>query len=122
MEFAPGANNPEQKAIEQEVDILVTSDVLSEGQNLQDCNYAINYDLPWNPMKIVQRVGRIDRLTSKHRTVTSAVFFPEKELEDELGLLVKLTRKIQKAAVTVGIESTILGEKETQEPLMRLIG
>ncbi len=113
MEFAPGANNPEQKSIERQADILVTSDVLSEGQNLQDCNYAINYDLPWNPMKIVQRVGRIDRLTSKHRTVTSAVFFPEKELEDELGLLVKLTRKIQKAAVTVGIESTILGEKET---------
>ena len=113
MEFAPGANNPEQKPIEHETDILITSDVLSEGQNLQDCNYAINYDLPWNPMKIVQRVGRIDRLTSKHRTVTSAVFFPEKELEDELGLLVKLTRKIQKAAGTVGVESTILGEKES---------
>jgi ERCC4-related helicase len=111
MEFSPGANNPEQKSIEQETDILVTSDVLSEGQNLQDCNYAINYDLPWNPMKIVQRVGRIDRLTSRHQTVTSAVFFPEKELEDELGLLVKLARKIQKAAVTVGVESTILGEK-----------
>ncbi|MGB5091206.1 MAG: C-terminal helicase domain-containing protein [Nitrososphaeraceae archaeon] len=85
----------EQKIIEKEADILITSDVLSEGQNLQDCNYAINYDLPWNPMKIVQRVGRIDRLTSKHRTVTSAVFFPEKELEDELGLLVILNIKIK---------------------------
>lgn len=113
MEFAPAANNLEQKPVEHETDILITSDVLSEGQNLQDCNYAINYDLPWNPMKIVQRVGRIDRLTSKHRTVTSAVFFPEKELEDELGLLVILTRKIQKAAGTVGVESTILGEEES---------
>jgi superfamily II DNA or RNA helicase len=113
LEFAPKANNPEQKLIEREADILITSDVLSEGQNLQDANYAINYDLPWNPMKIVQRVGRVDRLTSQHKTVTSAVFFPERELEDELGLLIKLTRKIQKAAGTVGVESTILGEKAT---------
>ncbi|MCI0564263.1 MAG: hypothetical protein MN733_37795, partial [Nitrososphaera sp.] len=71
------------------------------------------YDLPWNPMKIVQRVGRVDRLTSQYLSVTSAVFFPEKELEDELGLLVKLARKIQKAAGTVGVEATILGEKES---------
>ena len=111
MEFAPKSNNPEGKSIEKEVDILISSDVLSEGQNLQDANYAINYDLPWNPMKIVQRVGRVDRLTSQFNTVTSAIFFPEKELEDELGLLVKLTIKIQKASGTVGIESSILGEK-----------
>lgn len=112
MEFAPLSNNPSGKVIDREADILVTSDVLSEGQNLQDANYAINYDLPWNPMKIVQRVGRVDRLTSKYPVVNSAVFFPEKELEDEIGLLVKLTIKIQKASGTVGIESTILGERE----------
>lgn len=113
LEFAPKSNAPPDVKVEREAEILVSSEVLSEGQNLQDCNYAVNYDLPWNPMKIVQRVGRVDRLTSQHPTVTSAVFFPEKELEDELGLLVKLTRKIQKAAGTVGVESTILGEKES---------
>jgi superfamily II DNA or RNA helicase len=113
LEFAPQSNNPGGVIVERQADILVSSEVLSEGQNLQDCNYAVNYDLPWNPMKIVQRVGRVDRLTSQYPYVTSAVFFPEKELEDELGLLVKLTRKIQKAAGTVGVESTILGEKES---------
>lgn len=111
LEFAPRSNNPENKIVEREGDILVSSEVLSEGQNLQDANYAINYDLPWNPMKIVQRVGRVDRLTTQFPEVTSAVFFPEKELEDELGLLVKLTKKIQKAAGTVGVESSILGER-----------
>lgn len=110
-EFAPKANNPENKPIERETDILICSDVLSEGQNLQDANYAINYDLPWNPMKIVQRVGRVDRLTSEYPVVTSAVFFPEKELEDILGLVVKLATKITKAAGTVGVEVSILGEK-----------
>lgn len=113
LEFAPQSNNPGGVIVERQADILVSSEVLSEGQNLQDCNYAVNYDLPWNPMKIVQRVGRVDRLTSQYPYVTSAVFFPEKELEDELGLLIKLARKIQKAAGTVGVESTILGEKET---------
>ena len=109
-EFAPQSNNPKNKPIERETDILICSDVLSEGQNLQDANYAVNYDLPWNPMKIVQRVGRVDRLTSEFPVVTSAVFFPEKELEDILGLIVKLATKIQKAAGTVGVEVSILGE------------
>ncbi|MEO9294654.1 MAG: C-terminal helicase domain-containing protein [Nitrososphaera sp.] len=111
-EFAPKANPPSTK-IEKETDISICSDVLSEGQNLQDANYAVNYDLPWNPMKIVQRVGRVDRLTSQHPTVTSAVFFPEKELEELLGLIRKLATKIQKASTTVGVEVSILGEKES---------
>lgn len=108
--FAPKANDapPGTKGI----DILVSTDVLSEGQNLQDANYCVNYDLPWNPMRIVQRVGRIDRLMSDFAEVTAAVFLPEKELEDLLGLLEKLETKIQKVAEVVGIESTILGEKE----------
>ena len=46
---------------DQQIDILVSTEVLSEGQNLQDCNYVINYDLPWNPMRIVQRIGRVDQ-------------------------------------------------------------
>jgi superfamily II DNA/RNA helicase len=114
-EFAPIANTPrgeEPRYIEKEIDVLVSTDILSEGQNLQDANYVINYDLPWNPMKIVQRAGRVDRLGSKHDTATSAVFIPEKELEDLLGLLEKLEGKIQKVADTIGIETTILGEKE----------
>jgi superfamily II DNA/RNA helicase/HKD family nuclease len=114
-EFAPIANTPkgEQKRyVEKEIDVLVSTDILSEGQNLQDANYVVNYDLPWNPMKIVQRAGRVDRLGSKHDTATSAVFIPEKELEDLLGLLEKLEGKIQKIADTIGIETTILGERE----------
>jgi len=109
-EFAPIANKAPY--VEKEIDVLVSTDILSEGQNLQDANYVINYDLPWNPMKIVQRAGRVDRLGSRHDTVTSAVFIPEKELEDLLGLLEKLETKIQKIAETIGIETTILGERE----------
>lgn len=109
-EFAPRANKAAY--IEKESDLLISTDVLSEGQNLQDANYVVNYDLPWNPMKIVQRVGRVDRLGSDYEYVTAAVFLPEKQLEDILGLLEKLETKIQKASQTVGVEATILGEKE----------
>jgi hypothetical protein len=109
-DFAPIANKAEY--VKREVDVLVSTDILSEGQNLQDANYVINYDLPWNPMKIVQRAGRVDRLGSQYDTATSTVFIPEKELEDLLGLLEKLETKIQKIADTVGTEATILGERE----------
>ena len=108
--FAPKANNAAN--VTENVDILISTDVLSEGQNLQDSSYCINYDLPWNPMKIVQRVGRIDRLMSIYDEVTAAIFLPEKELEDLLGLLGKLESKIRKVSTVVGVESTILGEKE----------
>ncbi|MCL4518109.1 MAG: phospholipase D-like domain-containing protein [Thaumarchaeota archaeon] len=111
-EFAPKANNPEKIFVRKESDLLISTDVLSEGQNLQDCNYIVNYDLPWNPMKIVQRVGRVDRLGSDFDTITSVVFIPEKELEDILGLLERLEERIHKVAMTVGTEATILGEKE----------
>ena len=110
-DFAPVANKAETPP-QREVDVLVSTDVLSEGQNLQDANYVINYDLPWNPMKIVQRAGRVDRLGSRYNTATSAVFIPERELEDLLKLLENLETKIQKVADTIGIEATILGEKE----------
>lgn len=109
-DFAPKANKA--PFVSKPIDILVSTDILSEGQNLQDANYVVNYDLPWNPMKIVQRVGRVDRLNSDFDVVTSAVFLPEKELEDLLHLKEKLETKIQKASETVGVEVTILGEKE----------
>lgn len=109
-EFAPKANNA--AFVTNQIDVLISTDILSEGQNLQDANYVVNYDLPWNPMKMVQRVGRVDRLNSDYDTVTSAVFLPESELEELLHLKEKLEDKIQKASQTVGVEATILGEKE----------
>jgi SNF2 family DNA or RNA helicase len=107
-EFAPIANgmNP---ALVNQVDVLICTDVLSEGQNLQDANYVINYDLPWNPMKIVQRVGRIDRIGSRFQKVYSCIFMPEKELNDLLQLIEKLTAKIEGTRKTVGIDAEILG-------------
>ena len=113
MAFAPKANKLDSGTIPEETDILISTDVLSEGQNLQDANYVINYDLPWNPMRIVQRVGRVDRIGSDYEIVTAAVFWPENALEDILGLVRRLEEKIKKISETIGEPSTILGEQET---------
>lgn len=83
-------------------DILLTTDVLSEGVNLQQSGRIINYDLPWNPMRIVQRHGRVDRIGSKHDTVQLGLFFPSAHLDELLGLEETLERKLAQAEAAVG--------------------
>ena len=73
------------------IDILISTDVLSEGQNLQDCGVIINYDLTWNPIRLVQRNGRIDRIGSPHAEIGIYNLFPEDELEALLHLVERLT-------------------------------
>ena len=61
-----------------EIDILIATDCISEGQNLQDCDYLINYDIHWNPVRIIQRFGRIDRIGSKNAVIQLVNFWPTK--------------------------------------------
>lgn len=84
--FAPVANDAEDAGVKERADILVSTEVLAEGQNLQDCNYVINYDLPWNPVRIVQRIGRLDRLTSEWDVLYSRQCFPEEQLNEQVDL------------------------------------
>ena len=112
--FAPVSNlADDQRLEEKEIDILISTEVLAEGQNLQDCNYVINYDLPWNPMRIVQRIGRVDRLTSKYETVRSRACYPDTELDGILKLMGKLLDKIQTVDDVIGLDSELLGETPT---------
>jgi len=98
---APGLDHPDLH------DILVTTDVLAEGVNLQQARHIINYDLPWNPMRLVQRHGRIDRIGSKHREVFVRCIFPDARLDGLLGLEERLNRKIAHAAASVGVGEVI---------------
>ena len=98
---APGQDYPDL------YDILVTTDVLAEGVNLQQARHTINYDLPWNPMRLVQRHGRIDRIGSKHREVFIRCVFPDTRLDALLGLEEVLNRKIAHAAASVGVGEVI---------------
>ena len=88
-----------------EFDILIATDVLAEGLNLQQCRNIINFDLPWNPMRMVQRHGRIDRIGSPHPRVFLRTFFPDKELDRLLSLEARVKRKLSQAAASVGVEA-----------------
>lgn len=96
---------------EDRYDILVTTDVLSEGVNLQQAGRIVNYDLPWNPMRLVQRHGRIDRIGSLHREVRLSCFFPSERLDDLLGLEETIQRKIAYAAVSIGVGDVLPGQR-----------
>ena len=79
-------DNKTFKKINEPIDILISTDVLSEGQNLQDCDTVINYDVHWNPVRLIQRFGRIDRLGSPNKTVRAVNFWPAKSIDDYLNL------------------------------------
>ena len=85
--FAPRAKErPQEFSSEGELDILIATDCISEGQNLQDCDYLINYDIHWNPVRIIQRFGRIDRIGSPNNRIQLVNFWPNLELDEYINL------------------------------------
>lgn len=111
--FAPQTAGPRtaggEPAARDEFDLLFTTDVLSEGVNLQQAGQMINYDLPWNPMRIVQRHGRIDRIGSKHDYVYLGLFFPAERLDALLELEARLEEKLALADAAVGAGEVLPG-------------
>jgi superfamily II DNA or RNA helicase len=106
--FAPYANGVRAPPARERVDVLVTTDVLAEGLNLQDACVVISYDLPWNPVRLAQRIGRVDRLGSPHERIEVVTFSPDRRLETLLGLMRRLRRKLR-AIRLVGGDAPPLG-------------
>ena len=115
--FAPKAN-PEYHFAKGETELMtvVATDVLAEGLNLQDCDNIINYDLHWNPVRLIQRFGRIDRIGSEHEVIFAFNFLPELGIEKTLGLYHTLHNRIQEIHDTIGEDSSILDETERLNP------
>lgn len=108
--FAPESMGVADR-VEDRYDLMLTTDILAEGVNLQQCRHIINYDLPWNPMRLVQRHGRIDRVRSSHRRVYLRTIFPAERLDDMLSLQEKIHRKLTQAARTMGVPEVIEDEE-----------
>lgn len=106
--FAPISSEAPPGYREDKYDILVTTDVLAEGVNLQQAARIINYDLPWNPMRLVQRHGRIDRIGSPHREVWITCVFPDRQLDRLLAIEERIRRKLAQAAASIGLDSEVL--------------
>jgi len=95
---------------------VVATDVLAEGLNLQDCDKVVNYDLHWNPVRLIQRFGRIDRIGSEYDVVYAFNFLPELGIEREIGLKKVLHNRIQEIHDTIGEDSAILDATEKINP------
>lgn len=96
----------------QEIDILIATDCISEGQNLQDCDYLVNYDIHWNPVRITQRFGRIDRIGSKNDVIQLVNFWPDMNLDDYLNLKSRVETRMKISVMTSTGDDDLINAEE----------
>lgn len=94
------------------IDILIATDCISEGQNLQDCDYLINYDIHWNPVRIIQRFGRIDRIGSKNAVIQLVNFWPDVSLDEYIDLKAKVETRMKIVNMTATGDDNLLSSDE----------
>jgi superfamily II DNA or RNA helicase len=116
--FSPRAKNrakipsmPQQG----EIDLLIATDCISEGQNLQDCDYLINYDIHWNPVRIIQRFGRIDRLKSESHSVQLVNFWPTEDLNKYINLKNRVEARMALVDLSATFEDNVLKNEEIED-------
>ena len=99
----------------EEIDILIATDCISEGQNLQDCDYLVNYDIHWNPVRIIQRFGRIDRIGSASHSVQLVNFWPTHDLEKYVNLKNRVEARMALVDIAATLEDNILKTEELED-------
>jgi len=115
--FAPRAKErPSEMADEGEISLLFATDCISEGQNLQDCDWLVNYDIHWNPVRIIQRFGRIDRIGSPNRSIQLVNFWPNMELEEYIGLEQRVSGRMVLLDVSATGEENLI-EQQSGNPM-----
>lgn len=119
IHFSPLSKNRQSKyADAEQIDILIATDCISEGQNLQDCDMLINYDIHWNPVRIIQRFGRIDRIWSKNKDIQLVNFRPQLSLDDYINLKGRVENRMFIVDATATGEDNVL-TNESSDLLFR---
>ena len=95
-----------------DIDILIGTDCISEGQNLQDCDYCINYDIHWNPVRIIQRFGRIDRIGSKNKVIQLVNFWPDLTLDEYINLKARVETRMRISVMTSTGDDDLINQDE----------
>ena len=95
-----------------EIDVLIATDCISEGQNLQDCDYCVNYDIHWNPVRIIQRFGRIDRIGSRNKTIQLVNFWPDLTLDDYINLKNRVETRMKISVMTSTGDDDLINAEE----------
>lgn len=118
INFAPRAKNRQlmDKFPQQgEIDLLIATDCISEGQNLQDCDYLVNYDIHWNPVRIIQRFGRIDRIGSTNEAVQLVNFWPTPNLDKYIDLKTRVEARMALVDIAATNEDNLLAQQDIEE-------
>lgn len=100
--------------VEQEIDLLFCTDCISEGQNLQDADFLVNYDIHWNPVRIIQRFGRIDRIGSKNNQIQLVNFYPHIELDQYIDLVQRVKGRMQILDISATGDDNVIDERDGQ--------
>ena len=95
-----------------EIDVLIATDCISEGQNLQDCDYLVNYDIHWNPVRIIQRFGRIDRIGSKNKYIQLVNFWPDMDLDEYINLKSRVETRMKISVMTSTGDDDLINAEE----------
>lgn len=98
--------------INEEIDVLIATDCISEGQNLQDCDFLINYDIHWNPVRIIQRFGRIDRIGSRNAIIQLVNYWPDMDLDDYINLKGRVEARMKVSVLTATGDDNPLSAEE----------
>jgi len=116
--FSPISKNRamlSSSSVTEEIDILIATDCISEGQNLQDCDFLVNYDIHWNPVRILQRFGRIDRIGSRNGSIRLVNFWPTKDLDNYINLKERVEARMALADIAGTGEDNILNAHQLEE-------
>lgn len=113
INFSPRSKQRRESKDSPEIDVLIGTDCISEGQNLQDCDTLINYDIHWNPVRIIQRFGRIDRIGSINRQIQLINFWPQLSLDDYINLKSRVENKMFIVDATATGEDNVLTNKSS---------
>jgi len=115
--FSPGSKDGKNifPEIQDEIDVLIATDCISEGQNLQDCDYLINYDIHWNPVRIIQRFGRIDRIGSRNAVIQLVNFWPTEDLDAYIDLAARVKGRMVLLDGSATGEENIIDEQKSKE-------
>ena len=101
--------------LKDEIDVLIATDCISEGQNLQDCDYLLNYDIHWNPVRIIQRFGRIDRIGSKNAKIQLVNYWPDMTLDEYINLKGRVESRMKVTVMTATGDDNILSPEEKDD-------
>lgn len=101
--------------LHEDIDVLIATDCISEGQNLQDCDYLLNYDIHWNPVRIIQRFGRIDRIGSKNAEIQLVNYWPDMTLDEYINLKGRVESRMKVTVMTATGDDNILSPEEKDD-------